>query len=523
MATIHQKFTGDAGQLEKEIEKLRAQQVKLEEQLGKTAKTGVEANKALQEQVRAGVNLSKQLVKENETLSQQHFRMKTELKAAWLTGKISSGEYADGLLALDKRLQKNLENIRKQKEALKNTGDTTSSLVGSVASMAAGWLSVGAAISAATSALNEYQQQEERGRSETTKLAQARKELLQVSQGDFEQLEKRADAAATKYGVDRSTAREVLFTARSEGFEQDYEKIVQLAPLMDPRSAARIAGQVRTLFDKEQLTSMGAINAVAQGSNYSRLSIDEMTASLPQAAQGGRIQGAQLDETVAGLAVLSSVFKTGETAAERMNIFMTKMSQNKVAGGKGFLGGLDAIQAMSPKDREKFLGDNSELRIAYAAASDMESKIREQVVATRDARLKSTATNERLSEFYNQPAMMQDLLTRSQVVSADVASERGFSANSNEFVGLREFANKQMTDQGYSAAARFGINRGLDMLWMLNGSDVDGSSTGKTGIGQQFLKAMEHQRKLLEEVSKNTGRSAQVPSAAQRNVHQEAD
>jgi len=523
MATIHQKFTGDAGQLEKEIEKLRAQQIKLEEQLGKTAKTGVEANKALQEQVRAGVNLSKQLVKENETLSQQHFRMKTELKAAWLTGKISSGEYADGLLALDKRLQKNLETIRKQKEALKNTGDTTNSLVGSVASMAAGWLSVGAAISAATRALAEYQEKEERGRNETTKLTDARKELLQVSQGDFEQLEKRADAAATKYGVDRVTARQVLFTARSEGFESDYENIVKMAPLMDPRSAARIAGQVRTLFDKEQLTSMGAINAVAQGSNYSRLSIDEMTAALPQAGEGGRQQGATLDETVAGIAVLSSVFKSGETTGDRLKMLMSKMAINTSTAGKGLLGGLDTIQAMSPRDREKFLGDSQELRAAYTAATDMEGKIREQVGAVRDARLQSTATDRLLGEYYNNPILRQDTLTRGQVVASDIASEQQLSQNANEFKAFREFVNRRMTNEGYSSIAQFGVNRGLDAMWLRNGSDVDGTISGKTGIGKQFIETMKRQEEFLREIEKNTGRSAQVPSGAQRNVHQEAD
>jgi len=38
VATIHQKFTGDAAQLEKEIEKLRKDYIKLQEQMGKAAK-----------------------------------------------------------------------------------------------------------------------------------------------------------------------------------------------------------------------------------------------------------------------------------------------------------------------------------------------------------------------------------------------------------------------------------------------------------------------------------------------------
>jgi hypothetical protein len=34
---------------------------------------------------------------------------------------------------------------------------------------------------------------------------------------------------------------------------------------------------------------------------------------------------------------------------------------------------------------------------------------------------------------------------------------------------------------------------------------------------------MKRQEEFLREIQKNTGRSAQVPAAAQRNVHQEAD
>lgn len=527
MATIHQKFTGDAGQLEKEIEKLRAQQIKLEEQMGKTAKTGVEANKALQEQVRAGVNLSKQLVKENETLSQQHYRMKTELKAAWLTGKISSSEYADGLLQLDKRLRNTLENIKKQKLALQEKGTAVTSLVGSVASVAAGWLSVGAGISAATRALTEYQQQEERGRSETARLAQARRELLQVSQGDFAQLEQRADNAAAAYGVDRATAREVLFTARSEGFESDYENIVRLAPVMDPRSAARIAGQVRTLFDREQLPVMGAVNAVAQGANYSRLSIDEMTAALPQAGEGGRQQGATLDETVAGIAVLSSVFRTGETTADRLKALMSRMATNPATAGRGFLGGLDVVQGMSQRDRDRFLGENAEVRAAYTAATDMEERIREQVVAVRNARVQSSAVNDRLGEYYSNPILLQDTVTRGQTAAGNTASEQRLSENANEFQAFREFVNRRMTDENWSGISRFAVNRGLDAMWMRYGSDVDGTTIGRTAIGQQFLEEQRRQTqeliRNLTQIENNTRRSSQIPAGAQRNVHQEAD
>lgn len=527
MATIHQKFTGDAGQLEKEIEKLRAQQIKLEEQMGKTAKTGVEANKALQEQVRAGVNLSKQLVKENETLSQQHYRMKTELKAAWLTGKISSKEYADGLLHLDKRLQQNLENIKKQKLEVKGNTSATSELVGTIGKAAAGWFAIGNAISFATQSLQKYKELEQQGRSETQKLTDARKELLQVSQGDFAQLEQRADNASKTFGVDRVTAREVLFTARSEGFESDYENIVKMAPLMDPRSAARIAGQVRTLFDKEQLPVMGAINAVAQGSNYSRLSIDEMTAALPQAGEGGRQQGATLDETVAGIAVLSSVFKSGETTGDRLKMLMSKMAINPATAGKGLLGGLDTIQGMSVRDREKFLGDSQELRAAYTAATDMEGKIREQVGAVRDARLKSTATGNLLQEYYSNPVLLQDTLARRSKFASEIQSEQSFSQDANQYQAFRDFKNRQMVRDGWSAPAMSAVNTVLDASWAVSGSDVDDSFLSKTPIGRKFLEEQKRQTqeliKNLTQIESNTRRSSQVPAGAQRNVHQEAD
>lgn len=460
MATIHQKFTGDAAQLEKEIEKLRRDYIKLQEQMGRNTAAAKK-----------------------------------------------SAEQAE--------------------QSSKSVSRFATTAVQNVASMAAGWLSVSAGISAATKALADYQQQEERGRNETDKLAEARKQLLQVSQGDFKELEKRADAASVRFGIDRVTSRNLLFTARSEGFEADFEKVAALNPITNPESAARIAGQVRTMFDKENLDTMSVINAVLKGARDSRLNIDQLTAALPQAGEGGRQQGATLDETVAASAVLASVFKSGETAGDRLKMLMSKMATNQTTAGRGLLGGLDAIQSMSRQDREKFLGDSTELRAAYAAATDMEDRIRAQTAAVRESRVSATGTNRLLQEYYSDPTLLQSTLTRGQAAAADIASENRLSEDANQFQAFRDFVNRRMTDENWSSISRFGVNRGLDAMWMRYGSDVDNTTIGRTAIGQQFLEEQKRQTeeliKSLSNIDNNTRRSAQIPSAAQRNVHQEAD
>ena len=94
---IEQKFTGDANQLIAEIGRLRKENVKLDEQLAKTAKSNKEFHDQNKDFVREGVQLSKQLSREAETHEQKNQRLKESLKAAWQAGRIGADEYQASL------------------------------------------------------------------------------------------------------------------------------------------------------------------------------------------------------------------------------------------------------------------------------------------------------------------------------------------------------------------------------------------------------------------------------------------
>lgn len=151
--------------------------------------------------------------------------------------------------------------------------------------------------------------------------------LLQVSNDaeDFQQLRGTADQLAKDYGIDRDQARNLVFSARSEGFESSAGFIAQNQQVIDVESQAQVAGQIPALFKKEGLTAEQAINATLSGATESRLSFEQIGSALPGAAEGGALAGASSTETVAALSVLASRFKSAETAADRLKAFTSKV------------------------------------------------------------------------------------------------------------------------------------------------------------------------------------------------------
>jgi hypothetical protein len=157
------------------------------------------------------------------------------------------------------------------------------------------------------------------------------KRLLQVSESeeDFTKLRDRADELATTFGLGREEARGLMFSARSEGFEDTAGFIAANRQVIDVQSQAAVAGQVPRLFQKEGITGEQVINATLAGAQASRLDFEQIGAALPSAAEGAAMQGATASETIGALSVLASEFKSGDTAADRIKALATAMSLDR--------------------------------------------------------------------------------------------------------------------------------------------------------------------------------------------------
>ena len=204
--------------------------------------------------------------------------------------------------------------------------------------------------------------------------------LLQVSSNaqEFEQLRTQADQLAGQFGVDRATVREVIFSAVSENFRDAVPAIIAANQVVDPVSAAGVAGQGPALF-KGTIGALEAVNLTLKAGQASRRDFEQIAKSLPQAAEGGSIAKATAEETLAVLSVLASEFKSGDTAADRIKMFATRAGISEEFAGKGIIEPLEKLMAMDEKARRAYLGDSQELNVAYVKLAENIELIKKRV------------------------------------------------------------------------------------------------------------------------------------------------
>ena len=276
--------------------------------------------------------------------------------------------------------------------------------LGAVKNFALGMVSISTATQLASAAMQHFQEATRKAMDQTKALAQSRAALVQIAGGDpnrLKALNERADAAAAAAGVDRAVAREVLFSAVSEGFEQGdtFEKILLARGVIpDPTTAATVAGQVPTLF-QGQITPDQAINAVGVAAASSRLKFGQVAAALPGAAEGAAVNQGDAAETIATLSVLAGrKGGTGSEAATAISTFASKSFLDERTRGQGILEAVETVQGMSEADRAGFLGESKELNIAFTQLSQELPKIKERLQEVNQA-IAQTGTQQ---SFLNQ-------------------------------------------------------------------------------------------------------------------------
>ena len=299
------------------------------------------------------------------------------LDAQLKQGKITQDQYSDAV----RRAKTALDQA--DTGAAKSQG-VFSSLGSQIATLAAGYVSWNTILQLTGEAMQFVREETEKAKQSQDSLVDSRRRLAQVAstEQDLAAMLERADAAAIKYGVDRKAAQEVMFQARSEGFEKDFEKVLQNATVVNPQAAAGVAGQVPGLFRQTQeVSTEQAITGTLAAAQQSRLDFEGIARALPQAAEGVSQAKGTFEETAAALGVLAGRFKSGDTAAERIKLFSAKLAQTTDTAGLGLIGGFDALVAAGAEAQEEFLGQSTELRAAFTILSEEMPTIRAQTAA----------------------------------------------------------------------------------------------------------------------------------------------
>lgn len=210
-------------------------------------------------------------------------------------------------------------------------------------------------------------------------LVDMRRQLLQLGAGN-QQNNLRADTLAARYGVSRADARQLMFSAQSEGFTGAAPEIAKLAGanILTVDAASKAAGQIPRLFPKSPITAMEAINATLTAAQQSRLNFEQVAGALPMASEGAAMAGASPAETMALTSVLASRFASGEAAAARIKAIGSLAATRPGMAGGGIVGAVEQMQGMPESERKKILGRSQELQAAYMAISEEMPVIRQR-------------------------------------------------------------------------------------------------------------------------------------------------
>ena len=362
LTTLTAEFTSAAGP----VERLQGQMVALDRDL----RTGAISESEYKAQLAA---LHREFTAAASPADRYAAEIAT-LDAQLTAGHITQDQYTAAVKRAKTALQETEAAASKKTSVLGSLGTQ-------IATLAAGYVSWTAILQLAGQALEFVRQETEKAKNSQDALVDSRRRLAQVatSEQDLAAMLERADKAAMKFGVDRKKAQEVMFQARSEGFEKDFESILQNSTVVDPTAASGVAGQVPALFrQNEQISSEQAVSGTLMAAQQSRLDFEAIARSLPQAAEGVAQAKGSFAETAGALGVLAGRFKSGDTAAERIKLFSAKLAQNADTAGLGLIGGFDALVAAGADAQKEFLGESVELRAAFQIMGEEMPTIREQ-------------------------------------------------------------------------------------------------------------------------------------------------
>jgi len=278
------------------------------------ARKGTDAYKEQQRQVMRGVETTKRLKEANQTLDQKYRELRTSIRDAMRAGKIGADEARTAIKQLNEE----------QKKA-KTTNPFGGKAVANIAQYAAGVGSVATAIRGVRAAYRLVQEEIDKGKSETEKLERSRGNIAQISGPEnFQSRLATADAAAAKFGIDRSATAKALFDITSnrrlnetdKETKKSFQTAVEFDRVVPAEVAATFIGEFRKVFDRENLTARESVNLGLSAAANSAFNIQQLQPQLQTAGQGSlNLPGVTSSDVAALTASIAVITKerTGRT------------------------------------------------------------------------------------------------------------------------------------------------------------------------------------------------------------------
>ena len=437
MAGVVVELTGDEAKLLASMQKVIAQNQKTGESF---KRTGDESKKASDEAIKEQQRVERESKKAADSIYAAHKKMLDDhardsrqyaLEEEAIARKIAFVEVQEAVKAAEKEIDATEKILNEKKKAAQKESELAQKSKDEISDQIAGFAAVTsvvggyeAAIQLATKAFQLLSDAKSKALQSQETLSDPNRRLVQVSNSseDLAAMQKRADDASIATGVSRDVARQVLFSARSEGFENSFEAILASNEVLDPLAASTVAGKVPALFGGK-ISSMESVSLGLRAAKDSNLNFEQMASSLPTAAEGGALVGASPEELFAVQGVLASRFKSGDTAADRIKAFASSAGIDDRMKGKGIIGSYETIQAMPEDERKDYLGKNQELNAAYTILGEEMPKIQAQLKILQEERKAFADGGGTLREQINIARADTNIQTVSNVRRAQIAEE----------------------------------------------------------------------------------------------------
>jgi hypothetical protein len=270
------------------------------------------------------------------------------------------------------------------------------------------------------------------------------RKLLQVAgddPADFQQLRTRADDLAKQHGISREEARNLVASARREGFEDSVDSIAANSQVIDVGVQTEVASKIPAIFKSEGITAEQAINATLTAANRSSVSTEELARAIPVASEGASMAGATASETLAVTAGISDQFNTPQTSADRVKALAMKIALDQGDAGtsiedlqKKQKAESDRLQRASDsyRDLQERVGD-IQRQIVEAARKDQEDQkqIQADIAAVQsNENLTPNEKETKVAKLRDRAAQMQEdqkfqsgtMQTRLERAQRDVSS-----------------------------------------------------------------------------------------------------
>lgn len=343
---------------------LTARRKEAEREREKATKDAAAADKKAKEELEQYVSAAKRLIATPVQRAMMDMAEETKkADAAMKAGKLTAQEHS----AVLAKLQSNVNEVAQAERnaaasADQNFGDQA---LNKLIQYTAGMFALTSIVQKAGEALQFAAQQRIQGGESIKSDFEVYQGINELSdtQEQYDQRIKDYESLKSNFGLSREQASTLQETAISTGNEETMWRFAATQGAGDPAERMKAAARLETL-SKGKINELQADAAVTAAAIPSQFRASEIAKYVPTAAAPMAMQGTGTIELLGAHSTLSDVLKAPEMAADRLSTLQTKMSLNDQTKGKGLLGGVDAITAMSQEDRKTFLGSD-ELNIAY--------------------------------------------------------------------------------------------------------------------------------------------------------------